>query len=79
MHDAANALRDIRTDMRKWRESVHGSLSVFVRNGDVKDKRMQGKRDAFIAERDEAHHQVSETEIGPDGGTKKSGDESALP
>lgn len=37
VHDAAEALRDIRGIMKKWNNSVHGGLAVYSRDGDAKD------------------------------------------
>ena len=38
IHDAANALRDIRDNQKKWTEGVVGPLSVVTRDGDAKDQ-----------------------------------------
>jgi hypothetical protein len=38
MHDAAKALREINSTMKKWNEGVRGSLSVYVRDGDARDR-----------------------------------------
>ncbi len=41
MHDAAKALREIQRTLRKWQESVHGGLAMYVRDGDAKDRAEQ--------------------------------------
>jgi hypothetical protein len=38
VHDAAKALRDISSTLKKWQEGTRG-LKVFVRSGDAKDER----------------------------------------
>lgn len=39
IHDAAQALRDIRDNQKKWTEDLHGSLSVVSRDGAAKDEK----------------------------------------
>lgn len=35
------ALREIQRTLRKWQESVHGGLAMYVRDGDAKDRAEQ--------------------------------------
>jgi hypothetical protein len=48
-HDSAKALRDMRGIMKKWSESIHGSLSVYVRDGHAKDESRRAQFEAFQA------------------------------
>jgi hypothetical protein len=77
MHDVANAVREMQKDMRSWRESIHGSLSVFVRDGDAKDRREHEERDAYIAAGDDEHRQFLEAEEGR--GDRAAGSEASEP
>jgi len=43
VHDAAQALRDIRSELKKWTEGARGGLAVFTRNGDAKDDARQAQ------------------------------------
>lgn len=48
IHDAAVALRDIRAIMKGWNESVHGALSVYVRDGAEKDRKTAEQHRAWV-------------------------------
>ncbi|MCS3442813.1 hypothetical protein [Microbacterium phyllosphaerae] len=48
-HDSAKALREMRGVMKKWSESIHGSLSVYVRDGHAKDEARRAQFEAFQA------------------------------
>lgn len=41
IHDAAQALRDIRDNQKKWTEDIHGGLNVVTRDGAAKDERQR--------------------------------------
>lgn len=45
LHEAVHALREIRDTHQRWTEGVQGSLSVYVRDGDVKDARRAAERE----------------------------------
>jgi hypothetical protein len=49
LHDAAKALREINSKMSRWQERADGGLSVWVRDGDARDKQL---RDAWEAQRE---------------------------
>lgn len=58
MHDAAEALREIKKTVGKWTEGPHG-LAVFTRDGDAKDRR--------LAEDVEEHREMIERNRRADG------------
>ncbi|WP_140400508.1 hypothetical protein [Gulosibacter sp. 10] len=72
MHDAAQALRDIRGMMKKWSESPNG-LSVFTRDGDAKDEELRRKAEAW-----RAAHKRREMDKQVDGAADASPDEGTL-
>jgi hypothetical protein len=73
MHDAAKALREMEHSMRKWRESIHGGLSVYVRDGDERDRL---KSDQFKRMQSQLRGAPQAREIGPeDISDSPSGDE----
>ena len=39
MHDAAKALREIQSTVKKWQDSPRGGLAVYTRDGDTVDQR----------------------------------------
>lgn len=41
LHDAAEALREIAKITKKWNNSIHGGLKVYVRDGDAADQRQR--------------------------------------
>ncbi|MGW9269060.1 hypothetical protein [Microbacterium sp. NPDC055599] len=51
IHDAAQALRDIRDNQKKWTEDLHGSLSVVTRDGAAKDERERNRMEEVRARR----------------------------
>lgn len=53
-HDAAKALRDMRTIMKKWNESIHGGLAVYLRDADVRDEAERAEREEWLAQNDAA-------------------------
>jgi hypothetical protein len=53
MHEAAQALQDIRTEVRKWKEGpAIGGLRVWTRDADAKDRREMEEYQRWQAERD---------------------------
>jgi len=70
IHDAAVALREMKTIMKKWNESVHGALSVYVRDGNEKDRRDAAEVEAWRAGRAEGHDVDAPTEDSPRAGTQ---------
>lgn len=48
-HDAAKALRDIRTTLKKWAEGPQGGLAVFTRDGDARDERASAQHAEWLA------------------------------
>ena len=54
IHDAAQALRDIRDNQKKWTEGLSGPLSVMVRDGAEKDARERERLAEMKRRRDEA-------------------------
>jgi hypothetical protein len=52
-HEAAEALRGIEAEVRKWREGLHG-LAVYVRDGDEKDRRKDEEQKRYRKEQKKA-------------------------
>jgi hypothetical protein len=50
-HHAAEALRDIRAEVKHWKESGTGGLKVYSRDGDARDQRREEWREARRRER----------------------------
>lgn len=50
MHDLARSVAKIEKTTSRWSESIHGSLSVFVRDGDERDRRCREEYEAATAE-----------------------------
>lgn len=58
-HDAAKALRDIRSYLKTWSEGPQGGLRIYTRDGDARDKRLAADHDAYFAgkvEEDRKYH-----------------------
>lgn len=53
IHDAAQALRDIRDNQKKWTESPNGPLSILTRDGAAKDERLRGRMQEMVRQRNE--------------------------
>lgn len=47
VHDAAQALRDIRSELKKWTEGARGGLAVFARDGDARDDARRAQLEAL--------------------------------
>lgn len=41
VHDAAKALRDMEKTFKKWQESIHGGLAVYMRDADARDEKQR--------------------------------------
>jgi hypothetical protein len=50
IHEAADALREIKRTLGKWQESIHGGLAVFTRDGDARDADLRKRREERLAE-----------------------------
>lgn len=48
LHDAASALTEIRTTLKKWTEGPRGGLSTIVRSGDAADARRRAQHEALV-------------------------------
>lgn len=49
-HDAAKALREMSAAMKKWNESTHGGLAVYVRDGDRRDAEKRAQYEQWVAQ-----------------------------
>ncbi|WP_291382621.1 hypothetical protein [Demequina sp.] len=60
MHDAATALREMNTTMKKWSESAEGALAVYTRDGVARDERVATQHAELLArlkKRAESHEE----------------------
>lgn len=65
IHDAAVALREMKTIMKKWNESVNGALRVYVRDGDEKDHEDAAQYRARLNDRRNSQGQADAGMEGP--------------
>lgn len=62
IHDAAVALREMKTIMKKWNESVHGALRVYVRDGGEKDREESARHQAWLNDTSASPKQADKAE-----------------
>ncbi|WP_020574140.1 hypothetical protein [Actinopolymorpha alba] len=69
IHDAAKSLREMEKTIKRWREGIQGGLRVYVRDGDVRDERLERE----YADRQAQHDRLVERVL-RDGGVSEEQD-----